>query len=384
MVEQISRDLDDVGPLNTVSPTRILRQFNGHADAASADALARMTGAGLAIYGSVAAIGPDSVRFTATLRDVAAGRAAGSIDLRTAAVNLTDSATTALLRELGRVRTISATRTASLGSRSLPALKAFFRAEQFYRRAAWDSAEYYATRAVQIDSTFALARARVALARAWNDKTRIPEGDRAWQYNHGLAPRDSLLLLQWRLQALAYEQPESSVVHRRRAYGVLQALTSRYPDDPEAWFQLGEFIHHSSGQIGIPGRRGTRCGSARSPWTRGLGLPTSTCRSSRSGTRGLLPHAPTLEPTTRLIRTEDRRTPGRKQQGSPASCSTRPWGVLTKPLGWRRNCVPYRYGLRGAISSGGPTPPRPPFGSSGSPKGGAIPFFPTPDCSHAC
>ena len=247
MVEQISRDLDDVGPLNTVSPTRILRQFNGHADAASADALARATGAGLAIYGSVAAIGPDSVRLTATLRDVNAGRAAGTIDLRTAAVNLTDSATNSLLRELGRVRTISATRTGSLGSHSLPALKAFFKAEQFYRRAAWDSMEYYATWAVQIDSTFALARDRVATARGWQSKSPVPEGDRAWQFNHGLAPRDSLFLESRRLDP-------STAVLARRAYAVLQSLTNRYPDDPEGWYLLGEFIYHSSGSIGISPR----------------------------------------------------------------------------------------------------------------------------------
>src|SRR5207249_1681183 len=70
---------------------------------------------------------------------------------------LTDSVTVGLLRELNRTRPIAAFRHASLGARSLPALSTFLRGEQFFRRAAWDSAMTHYRRAVTLDSAFTIA-----------------------------------------------------------------------------------------------------------------------------------------------------------------------------------------------------------------------------------
>jgi hypothetical protein len=70
-------------------------------------------------------------------------RPLAEIELRDAANRmdrLADSLTVRLLRELGRTRRIEVFRTTSLGSASLPALKAFLRGEQWFRRASWDSA----------------------------------------------------------------------------------------------------------------------------------------------------------------------------------------------------------------------------------------------------
>ncbi len=58
---------------------------------------------------------------------------------------------------LGRDRPIGAVRQVSIGSRSLPALKAFLYGEQFYRRGLWDSALVYYDQAIAQDSTFAVA-----------------------------------------------------------------------------------------------------------------------------------------------------------------------------------------------------------------------------------
>ncbi len=73
---------------------------------------------------------------------------------------LTDSLTVKLLRELGRTRRNEVFRTTSLGATSLPALKAFLQGEQWFRRAAWDSALAYYEHAIALDSTFPLALRR--------------------------------------------------------------------------------------------------------------------------------------------------------------------------------------------------------------------------------
>ena len=62
MVDLLSRNLDGAGPLRTVSPTVVVRRWSGRADPESAGELARATGAGLALYGSLLGSGRDSVR----------------------------------------------------------------------------------------------------------------------------------------------------------------------------------------------------------------------------------------------------------------------------------------------------------------------------------
>ncbi len=254
MADRLARGLDDAGPLRTVSPTVVVRRWEGRADPASADALGQRTGAGLVVFGSIERAGGDSVRLLAALRDVESGHTLAEREIRGSAERmdlLVDSATVVLLNELSRVRTIGAVRAVSLGSRSLPALKAFLRAEQFYRRTAWDSVEYYATRAVQLDSTFALARRRVSLARGWQSfRQPTPEGTRAGDFNHGLSPRDSLLLLAFQLGELSDgSDSDSNAALARREFRLLTAMTTRYADDPEVWYELGELMHHAVGLL---------------------------------------------------------------------------------------------------------------------------------------
>ena len=257
MADRLARGLDDAGPLRTVSPTVVVRRWEGKADPASADALGQRTGAGLVVFGSIERVGADSLRLTATLRDVEAGHTLADREIRGSADRmdlLVDSATVVLLNELSRVRTIGSVRAASLGSRSLPALKAFLRAEQSIRRTQWDSVEFYATRAVQLDSTFALARRRVGQARGWRGLDAVPEGQRAGEFNNGLSPRDSLLVLASQLSELEGVGGDSAIALSRRLYEVLTTLTTRYPDDPECWFELGEYVYHD-GKLALTRRR---------------------------------------------------------------------------------------------------------------------------------
>ena len=258
LVDLLSRSLDGAGPLRSVPPTTVIRRWRGRADRPSASALGRRTGARLLVFGSLIGTGPDSVRLAVTALDVKEQRPIAEIELRDAADRmdrLTDSLTVRLLRELGRTHRIEEFRTASLGSNSLPALKAFLQGEQWFRRAAWDSALASFEHAIALDSMFPLAFRRAGQVLGWQrsafDSIAQALSLRAGALNHGLAPRDSLLVTSDSLFATVYRTipvVEWSVI--RRIHAVAQELSRRYPDDLESWYALGEARYHLGSPAG--------------------------------------------------------------------------------------------------------------------------------------
>ncbi len=253
LVDVVSRDLDGAGPLRAVAPTVVVRRWRGRADATAAAELGRATGAGLAVFGQVVGTGGDSVRLSATLYDVAGARVLGEFqvpDVSDRMDRLADSLAMRLLRELGRTRPIGAVRLTSLTSTSLPALRAFLQGEQFYRRTDWDSAIAYYERAIALDSTFALALHRTAVALGWQragfDSLSRALHLRAGALNRGLAPRDSLLVAADSLSAVLFTGEADSLwySHARRLFATLNEATRRYPDDPEVWYALGDARFH--------------------------------------------------------------------------------------------------------------------------------------------
>jgi tetratricopeptide (TPR) repeat protein len=258
LVDLLSRNLDGAGPLRTVSPTVVVRRWHYRADRDGAVALGRQTGAGLVVFGTLLGTGGDSVRLRATLLDVSSGRPLQEVELRELAPRIdraADSLTTALLRELGRNRPIAALKLTSFGSSSLPALKAFLQGEQHLRRTEWDSALAYYERAIELDSTFAPALRRASAAQGWVrtglDSLSIAYALRAGVHNHGLPPRDSILvsadsLFASLLQAgpLALRADSGWGARLRRLFGTLDQATARYPNDPEVWFAVGEANTH--------------------------------------------------------------------------------------------------------------------------------------------
>ncbi len=253
LVDLLSRNLDGAGPLRTVTPTVVIRRWSGRADPGAARDLGQATGARLVVFGSVVGAGTDSVRLTATLLDASAGSVLGEIEVRDQVARMdriADSATVRLLRELGQSRPVGAVRLASLGSTSLPAIKLFLRSEQFYRHGAYDSSLAYARRAVAIDSTFTLALRRIPTSLWWNANTDVvPYLLREGAANHGLAPRESLLVTADSLWgALSEEKSARWPILRRLSATVAEAIR-RYPDDPEVWDQRGELGFHFGSQV---------------------------------------------------------------------------------------------------------------------------------------
>jgi eukaryotic-like serine/threonine-protein kinase len=258
LVDVLSRSLDGAGPLRTVSPTLVVRRWGGHADAASAQALGEETGARTVVFGGLVMAGSDSVRLTATVLDVTGPNVLGEIELRERTDRmdrLADSLTVRVLRELGRTRAIGVVRSASLGSRSVPALKAFLQGEQFLRRSEWDSSLAYHQRAIALDSGFTLAWSHAGMAAGWqhsaSDSLSRQYKMRAGAMNRGLAPRESLIVQAESLAAVVYEGP-SQLGGRWWAYGkrlmaTLDDAVRRYPNDPELWYMLGDARFHAGG-----------------------------------------------------------------------------------------------------------------------------------------
>ena len=263
MGDVLSRTLDGAGPIRTVSPSVVLRRWSGRADRASAEELGRRTGAELVVYGTVLQRGRDSVTLRAALLD--RGRGIGKTDIEVSGeagriAELADSLGIGVLRVLSSSRAIGSVGRTSIGSRSVPALKAFLQGEQFYRRGLWDSAATRYDQAIAADSTFALALARLALVLGWNPPTAgayRPNEEymrRATLHNHGLPPRDSLLIVAdsfW-LAAQEVTEPEAWVRMRFRVLTAVEEAVRRYPEDPMPWLELGEWRSHEPWPIAGP------------------------------------------------------------------------------------------------------------------------------------
>ena len=261
LADMLSRSLDGAGPVRTVSQSVALRRWNGRADRASAEALGRRTGAGLVVFGAVVPRGRDSVSLRAGILDGTGTRGETEVEISGPAARmgeLADSLGFKILQTLGRSRPIGSVRNVSIGSKSLPALKAFLQGEQLYRRGLWDSALVHYDQAVAQDSGFALALWRMALVLWWAPATSGAYRDsdeyqrRAVKLNHGLSPRDSLILTADSLDDLGHQSPIAK--NRFRAMAVLEEAARRYPSDPEIWYILGEYRYHDSPPLGgIPG-----------------------------------------------------------------------------------------------------------------------------------
>jgi serine/threonine-protein kinase len=256
LVDLLSRNLDGAGPLRAVPPTTVIRRWRGRADELSAAELGRRTGARFALFGSLMSAGGDSARLRATLLDVETRRPLTELELRDEAGRvdrLGDSLAVRVLGELGRARRIELTRVASLGSTSPPALKAFLQGEQFFRRAAWDSALAHYERAVALDSNFALALWRLGRVYGWQriggESLSVVLALRAGSANRGLAPRDSLLVLVDSLFQATNADLSPTWAWYRRVRATAQEAVRRSHDDADAQYTLADLDLHAGHRV---------------------------------------------------------------------------------------------------------------------------------------
>jgi DNA-binding SARP family transcriptional activator len=260
LVDILARNLDGAGPLRTVPQTVGLKRWHGRADRVSAESFGHRTGAGLVVFGSVRKT-RDTVSLRAAVLDLARKRVGPDLEVKgdTADIgDLADSLGVRVLQALGRDRPIGAVRQVSIGSRSLPALKAFLYGEQFYRRGRWDSALVYYDRAIAQDSTFGIAFKQMGMAVDWhpaNEQSYL-RGDaylrKAAVLNHGLSPKDSMQIAADSFSIAADDamDPADLIRFSFRWYSTLEDAAHRYPEDPEVWYRLGDARFHSDPPFG--------------------------------------------------------------------------------------------------------------------------------------
>jgi tetratricopeptide (TPR) repeat protein/TolB-like protein len=246
MVDLLSTNLKGVAGIKTVDPRAVLRQWSGTRSRSSDEvtgalAAGRELDAYSVVLGSVVSTG-GRVRLAADLYTIDGerlGRAQvdGPADSVLGAV---DRLSLALLRDVWRSKEpLPNIRLASLTTDSIDALRSYLQGERYYRRLAWDSALGAYSRAVEIDSTFALAHLRRAQVFGWTGGLGNRESRAALaagvRFAERLPPRDRRMLVGYRL----FEQGKPASVDSFRAY------VATYPEDIEGWFLLGEALFHT-------------------------------------------------------------------------------------------------------------------------------------------
>jgi tetratricopeptide (TPR) repeat protein len=242
MVNLLGTALDgaSVRPVDARAVFGIVAQDGGKAPSLEQGSrLAARLGAGLFVLGDVIQAG-DELQIEAAVY-----RAGGAADpVSKVAVSgdaervfaLVDNLAAQLLAGLGAAPTDRLMQTAAVTTTSLDAFKAYLQGEAEIRAGQFERAEEAYLRAIAHDSTFAIAHYRLALALDWAARGDSEDAGRAAaRHADRLTPRDRALLLALR----AYTAGDAADAERR-----YRAILARYPDDLEAWFQLGEVQFH--------------------------------------------------------------------------------------------------------------------------------------------
>jgi hypothetical protein len=210
--------------------------------------VAQMVGAGLFVEGHV--VGQrEHLVITASLADGSGGApkvstVEGPSD---SLFTLVDKLTAELLA-LGAGA--SAQQLSSLTTTSLDGLRAYLDGQAAYRRGAFAESVRLLDRALQLDSTFALAAAALVEADSWTAYKRTDEvAALAWRHQGRLSERDRLLLS----VRLGPRYPRWSPVPLEIA--AAERLTQAIPESPEAWFRLGDILFHGGLLAGAPAPR---------------------------------------------------------------------------------------------------------------------------------
>jgi serine/threonine-protein kinase len=247
MLDLISAKL--TGATRTVDSRTLLGAWRRRGGTASTDLsearavdLAKELGAGQVLQGEIVQTG-DTLTVTGSLIDASAVRKPATTSVRGST-----SAIAALVDTMvGKLLVLGAgeRRPDALASIPLPALQAFLEGQDAYRAGHYQAASDAFARALEIDSTFALAGVRLSLAAEWSFDRRAPAGRAiAFRYHDRLSERDQLIL-----------GPPANPVHPRSAadlYAYAEQAVQTAPDVPELWHRVADLLFHFGDAMGVP------------------------------------------------------------------------------------------------------------------------------------
>ncbi len=135
-------------------------------------------------------------------------------------------------------------RLSALTSTSLPALREYLMGQADYRRGLYREASDRFARAMDLDSTFALAGLGFVRARAWMTGTPNEPGySLAWRYRDRLSKRD-------RMQTFLFDSLPEPPPYKER-FAKRDEVVAALPDQPEAWHALADGQYHYGAAMGL-------------------------------------------------------------------------------------------------------------------------------------
>ena len=248
MVDLLSTDLDGVTGLRAIDSRTVLARWRETVsgtetpDLKTAIEVARRAGARYALIGSAVASGA-GLRLAADIYEVSSATSLGQGQVEGAAdsiFSLVDRLSIQALRAIlrGKGRDLPQVSLANVTTTSLPALKAYLEGEILFRRSDFNAATAAYEKAVEADSTFALALWRIAATYGWQEgilsELAVQFSEQAGRYADRLPPREAMLV---RAQLALGRGTLDGVEPLRQA-------VRRYPDDVEAWYLLGDTYQH--------------------------------------------------------------------------------------------------------------------------------------------
>jgi tetratricopeptide (TPR) repeat protein len=209
--------------------------------------VARKLGAGKLLTGSIVGT-PAQLSLTASIVDVETGKedsrgeTSGSAD---SLVRLVDRLAAQLLAGSAGA---SGHILEKLTSTSLPALQSYLAGQALYRRGAYQEAMRQFQRAVERDSTFALAAIGLASSAHWLGKGDVRDGAFALadRLRDRLATRDAAFLDM--KEAMAGYSEDGSY---QRWTDAAQRLVTLAPESAEGWYDLGDSYFHAGGRLNL-------------------------------------------------------------------------------------------------------------------------------------
>lgn len=251
MVDLMAALLTGEGGLRALDPRTTLaaakrRGGSDELDEAEAVELARSLGAGHVMLGSVVG-SRDALILAVSLNTVE-----GVQTVHTQAQGPADSLHALLDRLTGE---LLARRAGVLDERmltlspSLEAIRAYLDGRTDYRSGRFESAARHFARAVEIDSSFVLAASGATNALVWIEKISSPRfvraAELAWDGRDRLPPRDRLLAM------VLTSEADLVPISRAEMIQLLEDALAAFPDQPEAWYWLGDSYFHWGDRLGV-------------------------------------------------------------------------------------------------------------------------------------
>ncbi|HUF88583.1 MAG TPA: protein kinase [Gemmatimonadota bacterium] len=254
MVDLLSISLDGAAGLRAIDSRTVLARWGeavheqGAPDLESALEVARGTGARYAVMGSVVSSG-SGMRLGAQIYALSDGASLATLQVEgppDSLFALVDRLSIDLLAAIwqGRELTRENVDLTRITTMSLPALKAYLEGESLLRRGDFAGSVAAYERAIAADSTFAFALYHLGMAYGWvGDPVNQNQSYRRALRHAGRLPEREALLLRATLEY------HTVVLDHRTVVRLLQEATRKYPDDPDAWYFLGESYWHGGEQL---------------------------------------------------------------------------------------------------------------------------------------